>query len=77
MFQPHSVRGLLSRRNKTRLEGEEQLEAVPAGGDTDLDSMVEGKLFIKGILCIIKIFSIKFRIFGSGVTTIPLSSRKN
>jgi hypothetical protein len=61
MFQPHSVRGLLSRRNKTRLEGEEQLEAVPAGGDTDLDSMVEGKLFIKGIHCFTQIFSTKLR----------------
>jgi hypothetical protein len=48
MFQPHSVRGLLSRRNKTRLDSEDQLEGVPAGGDSDFDSMVEGKLFIKG-----------------------------
>lgn len=47
MFQPHSVRGLLSRRNINRLEAEEQRDSV-AGGDPDLEGMVEAKLIIKG-----------------------------
>lgn len=47
MFQPHSVRSLLRRRNNSRFETEEKIEAM-AGGDPDMEGIVETKLIIKG-----------------------------
>jgi len=46
MFQPHSVRGLLSRRNVSRIQ--EDSNDIQTNGDPDLESIVETKLIIKG-----------------------------
>lgn len=42
------MRGLLSRKNKSRLDADEKMDVVPAGGDTDLEDVVSGKLLLKG-----------------------------
>jgi hypothetical protein len=47
MFQPHSVRALLRRRNNSRFDTEEKTEPM-AGGDPDMEGVVETKLMIKG-----------------------------
>lgn len=46
MFQPHSVRGLLSRRNVSRIT--EDNPDSNSHKDPDLESVVEAKLMIKG-----------------------------
>ena len=66
MFQPHSVRGLLSRRNVSRIQDDSN--DIQTNGDPDLESIVETKLIIKGLHSISQISIIKLKGFGNGET---------
>lgn len=75
MFQPHSVRGLLSRRNVSRIQ--EDPADLQSNGDPDLESMVEAKLFIKGGTCLTQTSTIKLKTSDNGAITNALFSYNN
>ncbi len=65
MFQPHSIRGLISRRNNSRINEDSSAE-LPNNKDPDLESVIEAKLIIKGTSPQTKISNIKSMTFASG-----------
>jgi hypothetical protein len=76
MFQPHSVRGLLSRRNVSRIQDDPA--DLQSNGDPDLELVVETKLFIKGGPYPTQTSIIKSKTFGNGATiNAPSSTNKS